>query len=66
MMTFESVYTLKPVDRYAEYIQPGVNGVYGDGVHDDTEALQRAICAVKNRQNHGIVFLAEGTYLITD
>jgi len=66
MKTFQSIYTLKPVDRYAEYIQPGVNGVYGDGVHDDTVALQAAISAVKDRQNHGIVFLAEGTYLISD
>lgn len=52
MKTFQSVYTLKPADRYAEYVQPGVNGVYGDGVHDDTAALQAAISAVKYRQNH--------------
>lgn len=66
MNTFQSAYTQRPADRYAEYIQPGVNGVYGDGVHDDTAALQAAITAVKGRQNHGIVFLAEGTYLISD
>lgn len=55
------------------YIAPGDtvtnpnNGVtytlYGDGIEDDTPAIQAAIDII---ENDGIVFLAEGTYRITN
>jgi len=36
-------------------------GAYGDGIHDDTEALQNAL-----NTNTGIIYLPDGTYLISE
>ncbi len=64
-MYLDSVYTLRPDDPQAVYVEPDGVSVFGDGVHDDTQAIQDAICRVKNTHNFGIVFLREGTYLIS-
>ena len=65
-MRTESVYTLRPEDSLAGYADLESYGVYGDGIHDDTKALQAAINDIKRRENFGIVFIPEGTYLISD
>ena len=53
-------------DLRAELIRPdNVNqfGAYGDGLHDDTDAIQRAFNSDKVKT---LNFLAESTYLISD
>lgn len=37
-------------------------GAYGDGIHDDTEAIQYAI----NDNQFGTIYFCDGTYLISD
>ncbi len=37
-------------------------GAYGDGIHDDTSAIQNAL----NNNVNGIVYLPNGTYLVSD
>ena len=40
-------------------------GAYGDGVHDDTAAIQAAANAASNAANGGIVYLPPGRYAIS-
>lgn len=60
-----SYYTLRPADSQAVYVAPGSNGVRGDGVADDSAALQAAIDKVQETTVQGIVFIAEGRYRIS-
>lgn len=60
-----SYYTLRPDDSQAVYVAPGRNGVHGDGVADDSAALQQAIDKVQETTVQGIVFIAEGRYRIS-
>jgi polygalacturonase len=53
-------------DSYAAYLTKEEFDVYGDGNHDDTEGIQKAINKVKSKFGFGIVFIPEGTYRITD
>ena len=62
----KSVYTGRVQDPEAVYLGSEAFPAYGDGVHDDTENLQRAVNYVKKNLNFGIVFLPEGKYLISD
>ncbi|HTK65377.1 MAG TPA: glycosyl hydrolase family 28-related protein [Pseudonocardia sp.] len=48
----------------AGLVTPQDYGAVGDGVHDDTAAIQSAITAVQSAGG-GIVFFPEGTYLVT-
>lgn len=65
-MKSQSVYTVKMEDSYAAYLSREEFDVYGDGIHDDTKGIQKAINTVKSKYGFGIVFVPEGSYLITD
>jgi sugar lactone lactonase YvrE len=60
-----SYYTLRPDDPSAVYVAPGTSGVHGDGVGDDSEAIQQAIDKVQETTVQGIVFIAEGHYRVS-
>ena len=60
-----SYFTARPVDEQAVYLAPDRFPVKGDGVADDTDALQQAILAAKGKRNYGILFIPEGRYRIT-
>src|ERR1035441_3335686 len=61
----QSVFTQRPADPYAAYLERGVYGAAADGVADDTLAIQAAINHAAGTTGGGIVFVAEGRYLIT-
>jgi polygalacturonase/sugar lactone lactonase YvrE len=65
-MIIRSYFTKKMEDSYAAYLSKEEFNVYGDGIHDDTKGIQEAIDAVKSKYGFGIVFMPEGSYLITD
>jgi sugar lactone lactonase YvrE len=52
-------------DGRAVYVTADKFPVHGDGVVDDTDALQQAIDKVQETTNQGIVFLPSGRYRIT-
>jgi len=60
-----SYYTLRPDDAKAIYVAPGSGSVHGDGVGDDSVAIQQAIDRVQETTVQGIVFIAEGRYRIS-
>jgi hypothetical protein len=55
-----SYYTQRLDDPKAVYLS-----ATGDGVADDTDAIQKAIDKVQETTRHGIVFVPEGRYRIT-
>ncbi len=60
-----SFYRLKPSDPEAVYFTPDNYKIKADGKTDVTEALQGAINKLKLEQNFGIIFIPEGTYVIS-
>jgi hypothetical protein len=56
-----SAYTTRLDDPRAIYL----TGARGDGVHDDSAALQAAIDKASQDRNEGIVFIPEGRYRIS-
>lgn len=60
-----SVYTLRPDDPAAVYLSTEAFAAKGDGVADDTDALQAAINRVQETTRRGIVFIPEGRYRLT-
>ena len=60
-----SYYRLKPSDAQAVYFTPPNFSITSDGKSDVTEALQGAINKMKMEQNFGIIFIPEGTYVIS-
>src|ERR1035437_3835702 len=60
-----SFYTVRLDDSKAVYLTPDTFSVHGDGVADDTDAIQRAIDRVQETTNRGIVFVPEGRYRLT-
>lgn len=60
-----SVFTALPPDAKAVVLEKGAFGVHGNGIDDDTQALQAAIDQVEHTTRQGIVFLPEGTYRLT-
>lgn len=65
-MMRQSVFTKRPEDPFAVYLDMTEFGVAGDGVHDDTKGIQAAINWLKEKRGFGIVIVPEGTYKITD
>jgi len=60
-----SVYTERPEDPEAFYFTPENFGIRADGAMDVSDSLQSAINRLKTEKNFGILFIPEGTYLIT-
>lgn len=61
-----SYFTARPPDPNAVVIEPGAFGATGDGVADDTAALQAAIDHVQETTVRGVVLIAPGRYRLTD
>ena len=61
----QSVFTQRPADPYAAYLERGAYGAAADGVADDTPAIQAAIDRAAGATSGGVVFVAEGRYRIT-
>ena len=61
----QSVFTQRPADPFAAYLERGAYGAAADGVGDDTPAIQAAIDHAAGGTGGGIVFVAEGRYRIT-
>jgi sugar lactone lactonase YvrE len=60
-----SFYTLRPDDPQAVHLTPANFPVKGDGVADDTDAVQQAIDKVQETTGQGIVLLPPGRYRLT-
>ncbi|MFN2340046.1 MAG: glycosyl hydrolase family 28-related protein [Halanaerobium sp.] len=61
----KSFYIHKPDDSKAVYFTKENFSVKGDGIADDSEALQQAINKAKEKMGYGLVLIPEGQYLIT-
>ena len=61
----QSSYPIRPDDQHAVYLTRQDFGAQGDGVADDSDALQRAIDRAQETVHHGIVFVPEGRYRLT-
>jgi len=60
-----SFYPERLDDGAAVYLDDARFGAKGDGVADDTDALQKAINAVADEHHEGILFVPSGHYRIT-
>ncbi|MFY9724476.1 MAG: glycosyl hydrolase family 28-related protein, partial [Bryobacteraceae bacterium] len=60
-----SYYTVRLDDPKAVYLTRDSFPVHGDGVGDDTGALQQAIDKIQETANQGIVFVPEGRYRVS-
>ncbi len=60
-----SVYTTRLDDAKAIYLAPKSSGAVGDGLADDSGALQSAIDRAESSAHEGIVFVASGRYRLT-
>ena len=61
----QSFYPVRLEDKAAVYLSETRFGVKGDGVSDDTDALQKAIDTVADTTHQGIVFIPQGHYRLT-
>jgi sugar lactone lactonase YvrE len=61
----QSYYPVRLEDKSSVYVVRGDGGAHGDGLGDDTDALQHAIDQVEQTTQQGIVFLPEGRYRIS-
>jgi hypothetical protein len=60
-----SYYTVRPDDPKAALLTRERFGAVGDGIADDTTALQKAVDAVQEATGEGIVFVPEGRYRLS-
>lgn len=60
-----SYYASRPDDPSAVYLTKGSQGVHGDGIADDSDAIQQAIDKVQESTVQGIVFIPQGRYRIS-
>ena len=60
----QSAFPLRPDDAHAVYLDSKEFGAHGDGLADDSDALQKAINKVQDTVHRGVVFLPEGRYLL--
>ena len=61
-----SYYRSAPDDPAAVVFRPGAFGAVGDGVADDTAALQAAVNAVQERMVRGVVLVEQGRYRLSE
>ncbi len=61
----DSYYADRLDDAKAIYLTRDKFPVHGDGVADDSDALQQAINKVQQTSNQGILFLPSGRYRVT-
>ncbi|HAH23164.1 MAG TPA: gluconolaconase, partial [Prolixibacteraceae bacterium] len=61
----KSFYTQKPNDSEAVFFTPDQFDIQSNGKKDVSDELQKAINQVKKDKNFGIVFIPEGTYVIS-
>ena len=64
-LSAQSIYTVRPDDPHAVYLERGAFGAVADGHADDTAAIQTAIDHVSETTGQGIVFVAEGRYRLS-
>lgn len=62
----DSYYTVRLDDPQAVYLTRESFPVHGDGLADDTAAIQQAIDKVQETANQGIVFVPEGRYRLSN
>src|SRR5271163_2626539 len=60
-----SYYPVRLDDAKAVYLTPDNFAVHGDGLADDSDALQQAINKVQESTNQGILFVPAGRYRLT-
>ena len=60
-----SYYRARLDDAKAVYLTPDHFSVKGDGIADDSAALQQAVDKVQEKTNQGILFVPSGRYRIT-
>src|ERR1700733_15272988 len=60
-----SYYPARLDDAKAVYLTPDHFSVKGDGIADDSAALQQAVDKVQEKTNQGIVFVPPGRYRLT-
>ena len=60
-----SYYTVRLDDPKAVFVTRERFGAVGDGIADDTAALQKAIDAVQETTGEGVVFVPEGRYRLS-
>jgi hypothetical protein len=60
-----SYYPSRLEDARAVYLTPDKFPVKGDGIADDSQALQQAINTVQEKTNQGILFIPAGHYRLT-
>lgn len=65
LLASTSIFTEKPDDASAVYLTPDVFPVHGDGIADDSEALQQAINKIQETTAQGILFLPAGRYRVS-
>src|ERR1700688_4888288 len=65
LATSTSYYPSRLEDAKAQYFTKDSFGVRGDGIADDSEALQQAINKVQETTNPGILFVPAGRYRLT-
>jgi len=60
-----SYYPARLEDARAVYLTPDTFPVKGDGIADDSAALQQAIDRIQEKTNQGVLFVPPGRYRIT-
>jgi Pectate lyase superfamily protein/SMP-30/Gluconolactonase/LRE-like region len=60
-----SYYTEQPKDAQAVLVTPGNFAIHGDGISDDSDAIQQAINKVQEAHNEGVALLPSGRYRIS-
>src|SRR6266478_8539926 len=64
-LSASSYYTTRLDDPKAIYLTSKDFPVHGDGIADDTDALQQAINKVQETTNQGILFIPSGRYRLS-
>src|SRR5256886_12522542 len=65
-LSASSYYSSRLDDPKAVYLTRENFPVHGDGILDDTEALQQAINKVQETTNQGILFIPSGRYRLSN